>query len=155
MTFTKKWRFGNLNIRKDGSYMADLNPKSYFIGMIFRYSGVLWSLRLRTELKIQKLKLADPIVAPTCQKLIDFDEIWYSGVFGVADYESELNIKKLIMVDPIWLTKLSLEIFWFDELLSRKRFIKYYKILLYIYFLRNIYKVFFFRILSLLENHFI
>ena len=25
-------------------------------------------------------------------KLLDWDDIWYSGVFGVTDYESELRI---------------------------------------------------------------
>ena len=33
------------------------------------------------------------------QKLLDWDEIWYSGVFGVTGNESELNIQKFKMSD--------------------------------------------------------
>ena len=33
------------------------------------------------------------------QKLLDWDEIWYSGVFGVTSNESELNIQKFKMSD--------------------------------------------------------
>ena len=31
----------------------------------------------------------------TCKKLLDWDDIYYSGVFGVADYESELKFRNL------------------------------------------------------------
>ena len=56
------------------------------------------------------------------QKLLDWNDIWYSKVFGIADYESELKIKKLKMADRIWRTKMQkvtwlgrnlvLECFW-------------------------------------------
>ena len=36
------------------------------------------------------------------KKLLDCDDIWYSGIFGVADYESELKIQKLKMADLIY-----------------------------------------------------
>ena len=41
-----------------------------------------------------------------CKKLLDLDDTWYSGHFGVGDYESELRIQKCKMTDPIWRTKM-------------------------------------------------
>ena len=43
------------------------------------------------KLNVQKFKMADPIWQIKIQKKFYKDEIWYSGVFGVADYESELE----------------------------------------------------------------
>ena len=112
-----------------------LKCKSYLIGMIFgtRMFRGRW---LRPELKILKFKMVDPMWRNIMQKLLDWDEFWYPGVFGIAAYESAINIQKFKMVNPISLTKLSLKFFWFDALLSRKRFKKFWNMLLY---LRNIY----------------
>ena len=33
------------------------------------------------------------------QELLDWNDIWYSGVFGVVDYESEIKIEKLKIAD--------------------------------------------------------
>ena len=56
---------------------------------------------------------------------IKFGTQGYSRVFEDADHESELYFHKFKMANPTWLTNLSPEIFWFDALLSRKRFIKF------------------------------
>ena len=37
-----------------------------------------------------------------CKKILDWDDIWYSGVFEVAVYESDFIIPKFKMADPIW-----------------------------------------------------
>ena len=40
--------------------------------------------------------------------LLDWDDIWYTEVFGVADYESERRIQKFKMVDAIWRTEIQI-----------------------------------------------
>ena len=40
------------------------------------------------------------------QNVLDYNEIEYAEVLGVADDESELNIQKFRMADSIWLTKI-------------------------------------------------
>ena len=47
--------------------------------------------------RIKKFKMADPIWRKKFKTLLDSDNIWYSGVFGVADYESELKNQKFKM----------------------------------------------------------
>ena len=38
--------------------------------------------------------------------LLNWNNICYSGVFGVTDYESGLKIQKFKIMDSIWLTKM-------------------------------------------------
>ena len=69
------------------------------------WNSVLASFRITDyefEINIQKLKMTDPI----CKKLLDWNEIWYSGLFGVANYKSELENWKFRMSDAIWWTKM-------------------------------------------------
>ena len=42
---------------------------------------------------------------PKCKTVLDWDEIRYSGVFGVTDCDSKLEIQKYKMADPISWTK--------------------------------------------------
>ena len=62
---------------------------------------MFWVADYESELKIQKFERADPTWRTKMQKLLDWDEILYSRVFGVTDYESEIEIQKFAMVDPI------------------------------------------------------
>ena len=43
---------------------------------------------------------------PTCKKLLDWDENWCSGVFGVVDYESKIKIQLFKISDTIWQIKM-------------------------------------------------
>ena len=54
--------------------------------------------------KFRKSKWRIPYDGPKRKKLIDCDEIWYFGVFGVDDNESGMDIQKFKTADPIWLT---------------------------------------------------
>ena len=53
---------------------------------------------------------------PKCKKqkimTLDWDQIWYLEVLGVADYESQLKILKFKTEDPIWLTKMQKVTYW-------------------------------------------
>ena len=108
--------------------MADQNAKSYLIRMKFGTRGFSGSLITNQRWTFRNSKWRMQYRWLTCKKLFDWDEIWCSGVFWVTDREFELQ--KFRMADPIWLNKLSPEIFWFDALLSRKRFIQLWNILL-------------------------
>ena len=44
--------------------------------------------------------MADPIWQKKLQKLLDWGDIWYPRVFGVADYESKRIFQKFEMADP-------------------------------------------------------
>ena len=50
--------------------------------------------------------MANPKWQTKMQHLLDWDEIWNSGVFEVANHESEFNLKKSKMADQIWRTKM-------------------------------------------------
>ena len=78
--------------------MAVENAKSYLIQMIFGTLWFFWVTDYEFKPKLQKFKMANLISLSKMQNLLDWDEIWYSGVFGVADYESKLNIQKFEMV---------------------------------------------------------
>ena len=136
--FWSRWlriRAHNSEIQNSGSNMVNENKEKLLNWNDIWYSGVFGVADYESELKIQKFEMADPVCKkhtdPKCKKLLVWGEIGYSGVFEIVDYESELNIQKIKMADPICLTKLYPEIFWFDALLSRKRFMKFWNILLY------------------------
>ena len=50
--------------------------------------------------------MADLIWQEKWKKFLDWDNIWHSGVFGVADYVSKLKIQKFKMANLIWKTKM-------------------------------------------------
>ena len=79
--------------------MADEKAKSYLIGMIFETRGFLVSLITNPHSKFRNSKRRIQYGGQKCKKLVDWDDIWYSEVFGVAEYESELKIRKFKMVD--------------------------------------------------------
>ena len=49
-----------------------------------------------------------------CKKLLDWNDIWYLGLIGVADYKSEFTIQKLKIADPIWRKKMKKLLHWDD-----------------------------------------
>ena len=86
--------------------MADKNAKTRLIGIKFGIRGFLGSLitNLSVEFKNSTWRIQNSRLK--CKKLFDWDEIWYSGVFGIANYESERKIQKFKIADPKWRTKM-------------------------------------------------
>ena len=81
------------------SNFCSVNPLKYTY--FLRYDAIqTWYLRVfevadyKSEFKIQKFNMADQNA-----KLLDLDEILYSGVTEVADYESGFKIQKFNMAD--------------------------------------------------------
>ena len=64
--------------------------------------GGCWDRWLRIRIQNSEIQYG----GPKCKKLLDLDEILYSGVIEVADYESEFKIPKFKMANPIWRTKM-------------------------------------------------
>ena len=65
--------------------MADGNAKSYLIRMIFRTRGFLGSLITNPSSEFRNSKWRIEYCGIKCKKLLDWDDTWYSRVFGVAD----------------------------------------------------------------------
>ena len=72
----------------------------------FSTRSFLASLITNPSLKFKDSKWRIQYGRRKCKQSLDWDEIWYSGVFGVNDYEYELNIQNFKMANPIWLTKM-------------------------------------------------
>ena len=92
-------RIQNWEIHYDESNMADQNAKSYLIWMKFCIRGLLRSLITNPNSKFKNSIWRIQYGGPKCKKLLDLDEILYSGAIEVADNESELKIHKLNMAD--------------------------------------------------------
>ena len=68
--------------------------------------GGFWGQWLRIWAQNSEIRNGGSNMANKNSKLLHWDDIWYSGVFGVADYESKLQIKKFKMAGPIWRIKM-------------------------------------------------
>ena len=110
------WYLGGFGVADYESELKiqNLKGRDQFGRQKCKVTWLKWCVVLRgfgvadeSKLKIQKFKWQLQYSGLKCKKLLNWDEIWYLGDFGVADYESELNIqKKLKMADPTWLTKM-------------------------------------------------
>ena len=70
----------------------DKSVKSYLNGMKFGTLGFLRSLIVNPNSKFRNTKWRIQYGGPKYKKLLEWDEIWYSGVFGVTDLS--LKFKK-------------------------------------------------------------
>ena len=84
--------------------MVDENARKFLIGWYLVLGG-FWA-DYESELIIQNFQMSGPIWQTKLQKLLDWDDIWYSAVFGVVDYKSELKIQKFGIAVLIWHTKM-------------------------------------------------
>ena len=100
-SLSSEFRYWKWRIKNDGR-----NCINYLIRMIFGTRGYLGSLITNPSSKFRNLKWRIYHCGPKCEKLLDWDEFWYSGVFGVAAYESETDIQKFKIADAISLTKM-------------------------------------------------
>ena len=78
------------------------------------------SLITKPSLQFRNSKWRIQYDGQKCKSILDWVDIWYSEVFGVANYESEINIQKLKITDPIyhWLkckTLLEWNEFWYSR----------------------------------------
>ena len=85
----------NSEIRNGGFNMADQNVKSYLIEIIFGTREFLTTLITNLSWKIRNSKWRIQYGGQKYEKLLNWNDIWYSGIFGIADYESELKIRNL------------------------------------------------------------
>ena len=62
-----------------------------FNGLEILYSGIFEVTNPSSEFRNSKWRIK--YGARKCKKLLDWDDIWYSEVFGITDYEFELRIQ--------------------------------------------------------------
>ena len=85
----------NWKIQNGGSNMADENAKSYLIGMIFGTSEFLGSLITNPSSTFRNSEWRIQYGGRQCKKLLNWDDIWYLRVFGIADYGFKLKGQKI------------------------------------------------------------
>ena len=102
------WEFLNSKIQK--FKFSLILWSTYFsadsINLKFSTWGFLRSLITNPSSEFRDSKSRMQYSGWKCKKLLDWDDIWYSGVSEVANYESKINIWKFKIADPISLTQL-------------------------------------------------